>query len=322
MSWGLLAVATLAAQAQPLKRPVIAFATIEQGRKLLSQKDDFVTRLSPFDRAARMKTDRNVSQRDYLRFVRGNVLAWTPAEEVAVESAWAGLEPKLTEMLLPFPEKIYFVKTTGAEEGDQEYTRANALIFPESALAAAKLPSLKATIAHELFHVLSRNAPELRDELYAVIGFRPCGEVPFPPALVSRRITDPDAPRNDHCILVQTDTGPAWTVPILFSKAVHYDVAKGGQFFQYAQLKLLVVQRAGDSPSATAHYDPANVRLLDVDQVHGFYEQVGRNTNYTIHPEEILADNFRLLLLGEADVRSPEVLQNLATALKHSQGKQ
>jgi hypothetical protein len=296
MSWGLLAVATLAAQAQPLKRPVIAFATIEQGRKLLSQKDDFVTRLSPFDRAARMKTDRNVSQRDYLRFVRGNVLAWTPAEEVAVESAWAGLEPKLTEMLLPFPEKIYFVKTTGAEEGDQEYTRANALIFPESALAAAKLPSLKATIAHELFHVLSRNAPELRDELYAVIGFRPCGEVPFPPALVSRRITDPDAPRND--------------------------VAKGGQFFQYAQLKLLVVQRAGDSPSATAHYDPANVRLLDVDQVHGFYEQVGRNTNYTIHPEEILADNFRLLLLGEADVRSPEVLQNLATALKHSQGKQ
>lgn len=46
-------------------------------------------------------------------------------------------------------------------------------------------------------------------------------------------------------------------------------------------------------------------------QVSGFFEQVGRNTNYVIHPEEILADNFSLLILGERRVPSPEILEKM-----------
>jgi len=50
--------------------------------------------------------------------------------------------------------------------------------------------------------------------------------------------------------------------------------------------------------------------LLAVSAVSGFSEQVGRNTGYIIHPEEILADNFALMVTGRS-AESPEVLRKL-----------
>lgn len=301
-----------AAAARQAKPPAIAFATVDEGRKILTTRDDFVVRLSPFDRAARVETDKDISEEEYFRFVSGNVLAWTPQDKAVVESAWSALEPKLEQMALPLPQKIVLIKTTGREEGGAEYTRANAIILPEPALGAPERGSLAGTLAHELFHVLSRANPALRDKLYAAIGFQPCGEIPFPAELASRKITNPDAPKNDHCIRVQTSQGAVWAVPILFSKTPRYDAAKGGPFFDYLEFKLLVVQRTGSSATAGATYDVAHPVLLDVNQVSGFYEQVGHNTDYIIHPEEILADNFKLLLLGRTNVPSPEVLRKMA----------
>lgn len=47
----------------------------------------------------------------------------------------------------------------------------------------------------------------------------------------------------------------------------------------------------------------------------GFLEQVGENTNYLIHPDEILADNFVLLVTGKKGVPSPEVVEKLGKVL-------
>jgi hypothetical protein len=306
------------ARARPSKRPTISFATVEEGRKILTTRDDFVVRLSPFDRAARVGTDKHISEAEYLRFVSGNVLAWTPEDKTVVQAAWSALEPKLDQMALPFPATIYLIKTTGREEGGAEYTRANAIVLPQPAFDASHRGSLESILAHELFHVLSRSNPELRDKLYRVIGFEPCGEIPFPTELASRKITNPDAPKNDHSIRLQTSGGAVWAVPILFSRTPRYDPAQRGPFFNYLEFKLLVVERAGSSPTAPASYDAARPILLDVNQVSGFYEQVGRNTDYIIHPEEILADNFKLLLLGETNVPSPDILRRLAAVLGQS----
>lgn len=292
--------------------PTISFATAEQGRAALTNRDDFVSRLSPFDRAARMKTDRDVTEQEYLAFVAKNVLEWTPDDKDAVQSAFDGLAAKLSDLNLPFPKTILFIKTTGDEEGNAEYTRANAIILPQKAFAANRRSALQGIIAHELFHVLSRNAPDLRERAYAAIGFQPCGEVPFPPALAARKITNPDAPKNDHCIRVASGGTPIWAVPILFSKTDYYNPAIGGEFFEYLAFKFLVVEKSGSD----ATYDPANVTLLDAGQLQGFFEQIGRNTTYIIHPEEILADNFEYLLISKPNLPSPDVQRKLAAALR------
>jgi hypothetical protein len=81
--------------------------------------------------------------------------------------------------------------------GNAAYTRANAIVFPESELKKSR-PNLPGMLSHELFHVLSRAQPDLRHRLYATIGFVPCNELEFPSELSSRKLTNPDAPLNDH----------------------------------------------------------------------------------------------------------------------------
>jgi hypothetical protein len=45
------------------------------------------------------------------------------------------------------------------------------------------------------------------------------------------------------------------------------------------------------------------------------YEQVGRNTQYIIHPEEIMADNFAELVMQDRSVPTPEILQKMLAVL-------
>jgi hypothetical protein len=152
---------------------------------------------------------------------------------------------------------------------------------------------------------LTRENPALREKLYESIGFTKCDEVEFPPELKSRKITNPDAPRNDHAINLRIRGEEVRAVPILFSTAPKYDVNRGGAFFNYLQMSFLQIPRTPDSQPI----------LAGPEEVSGFFEEVGRNTNYIIHPEEILADNFALLILDERNVPSPEILEKMRLIL-------
>src|SRR5919197_5885540 len=139
------------------------FASVTEAAAILGQKDDFIQRLSPFDRAARMKTDKPVSEEEFLRFVKTNAAAWSESEQAKVEAAIGALRPALETLPIAFPNKITFIKTTGAEEGGAFYTRDTAVMMPAKQIDAADGELLKRTIAHELFHILSRTNPELRE---------------------------------------------------------------------------------------------------------------------------------------------------------------
>jgi hypothetical protein len=43
----------------------------------------------------------------------------------------------------------------------------------------------------------------------------------------------------------------------------------------------------------------------------GFFEQVGNNTRYIIHPEEILADNFSYAVLGKTGLPNQEIVEEM-----------
>ncbi len=297
-----------------LRSTTLSFATVEEGKRVLTSRDDYVERMSAFDRAARLKTDRVVSEREYLEFVGKAVVAWEEAEKEKVYLAMEGVEEALKKMALPFPKKIWLIKTTGQEEGNAAYTRANAIVFPEKFLEGGA-PWVQRVLCHELFHVLSRANRELREKCYAAIGFEKCDELEFPEELAERKLTNPDAPRNEHCLKVKIDGEEQWVIPILFSKEEKYDPEKGGEFFRYLQFKLVVVERAEEGMSVEVVREGEKAKLLDAGEVTGFLEQVGENTTYLIHPEEILADNFVLLVTGKRDVPSPEVVEKLGKVL-------
>ena len=292
----------------------LVFASAAESSRMLAAKDAFVVRMSPFDRAARKKTEREVSESQFLEFAASAALEWEQREKNKIESAYRTIRSAVASLSLPLPDQIYVIKTSGIEEGDAAYTRGNAIILPRSVVAMPER-EIQRFLAHELFHISSRNNPALARMLYKSIGFQYCGEIEFPANLAYRKITNPDAPKNDYCIQLGFNRQKIWAVPILFSNAPKYDTALGGEFFQYLQLAMLLVETPVADTAPKALYDSNGPRLVELQRLSGFFEQVGQNTGYVIHPEEILADNFALLVVGERDVRSPEVLTRMQKVL-------
>jgi len=300
----------LAAAPLGLAAHEIEFASIERAREVLGARDDFVARLSPFDRSARLKSAGEVSEDEYLAFARAAGREWSNDERARLTNAFAAIKPKLAELLPELDAPILLIKTSGEEEGGAGYTRASSVMLPQ---ALADESDLQRLLAHEIFHVVSRNHPDLKRELYEAIGFEACGEVALPPALAARKMTNPDAPVNEHCIKVQVDGSEAWGMPILLSRQASYDPAAGQPFFGYLTLSMLLVERTG-SATRPLERDGAPV-LVPFNRVQGMAAQIGRNTNYVIHAEEILASNFELLVQGRTDVASPEVLDRIRAVL-------
>jgi hypothetical protein len=294
-------------------RTAVHFASVSEGQNVLTTKDEFVRHLSPFDRASRMKTNKPVSEDEYLAFVGRNVVEWTAEEMRAVEAALKEIQSRFGELSPAFPATIQMIKTTGAEEGNAAYTRGTAIILPKGELGKSQDELVK-LICHELFHVLSRHDSELRAALYGMIGFERCDDLEFPPELAARKITNPDGPRNDHFIRLEIDGQKCGAIPVLFSKTETYNVARGGEFFEYLDFQFLIVE-VELSPRPKVVYDGSKPKLVGPQAVSGFLERVGKNTQYLIHPDEILAENFALLILSPQNVPSPEVLQKMKTVL-------
>lgn len=295
----------------------LVFASAEEAKSALTSRDDFVAALSPFDRASRLKTDQPVDEAAYLQFVGKQAMAWTDEERDRLSQAIGSVRSVLEKMDLPFPKKILLVKTSGLEEGAAAYTRGAAIFFPQGKLAGQR--GLAKLFCHELFHVLSRHDQKWRDRLYEVIGFRRCPELKWPDELASIKLTNPDAPTSDHCIEIEVDSQPLWTIPILYSRSSRYDPSQGGEFFQYMVFRLIVVDPPSKSSNPAAVTGPVLKEgksiLLDPKKVTGYLEKIGRNTGYIIHPDETLADNFALIVDGKSDVPSPEILTKIKTAL-------
>jgi hypothetical protein len=292
----------------------VHFATQSEGRQILTAKDEFIQRLGPFDRSARMKTDKAVSEDEFLQFVGRNVIDWTNEEMQTVDAAVKAIQPLLRDLPLLLPRTVQLIKTTGAEQGNAPYTQGTAIVLHKAELERGQ-KDLQRLLCHELFHILSRHNPGLREALYGIIGFTKCNEIDLPPELKRRKLTNPDAPRNDYFIRLGINGRECLAVPILLSSVETYDVKRGGEFFAYIQLQFLVVEKSGDSQNLKIVYDGSSPKLVGMQSVSGFMEQVGRNTDYIIHPEEILADNFALLVLNQHDAPSPEILQKMREML-------
>jgi hypothetical protein len=281
------------------------------GRAVLEAEDDFLTRLGPFDRAVRLASAEPVSPEAFRARVGDGAAEWTDDERARVLEAAAAVSPALLRLALPFPEQVLVVKTAPGTEGNAAFTRGAAIFLPERMTRRAGEP-LERLLLHELFHVLSRANPHLRDRLYAAIGFVHTGEARLPPSLDARRITNPDAPVNAHAIRIEHGGVPFWAVPILFSESDVVDPQARG-LFAAMRSKLLLVERVEDGPPV-ALLDRGSVRMIDHEAAGGFFDQVGRNTAYLIHPEEILADNFVLVVRG-GTIRTPAVTERLRRLL-------
>jgi hypothetical protein len=284
------------------------FADRAQARAVLGARDDYVRATGALERSAKLRSAETVNQERFAARMADEALAWNGNERRLLEPLLERLDRFVSGTKWRRPAQILMVKASDQLLEGLPHTRANAIVLPQSEVGHGS-GDLAYLVAHELFHVLSRADPALREELYAAIGFRRCARLEMTEALRRLRITNPDAVERWHFIQVRAGERAAEALPFLHLPAGEFDPRAG--FKEHLTVSWLPVQRNGERCAVAP-----GAQNLRPEQLEGLYEQIGRNTEYLIHPEEILADNFALLFLASGSgtppqVPSPQVLERM-----------
>lgn len=231
----------------------------------------------------------------YQQFIQADVVDFTKTEADLVN---AQMQKALSlcykiNPTLPLPDTIRLIKTQGNYYGKTVYyTRENCIVIPAPQIVESHAEQLMGVLIHEIFHIYSRYNPQKRNELYKLIGFEPIDTLVLSDFLQNRVFYNPDGVDMRYCITLQDSAGRTiQAIPAIYSRFADLQPANLNlQFFDYLAFQLFEVQQR-DSVWVVVNSDIG----YDLVDVHGFWEQIGRNTTYTIHPEEVIADNFKLL---------------------------
>jgi hypothetical protein len=286
------------------------FASQQQGVQLLTTVDDYLLALSPFDRSYMSQTEGEVTPQDFLQFLASQPVDWPPTEVQALEAVLQSVAQQLQPYALDLPPTVALVRVKGGP--DLPYTRGSFIVVTDSVLQLGTA-DLETVMTHEVFHILSRHNPGLRQQLYAIVGFSQCPELTYPGELADLKMTNPDTPIANHAIKVSYMGQSYDVIPITYSPAP-YASSMGTDPLSFVQLKLLGVQ-VGQSETLPLYWN-GKPFALDISQVPAYIQKVGMNTQYLVHPDEILADNFVYMVQGKANLPSPQIPQQMAQILK------
>jgi hypothetical protein len=311
----LLIISTFAIQATAKESiySVSKLVSREEGQKLIVQDDDYSRSLSKFDLELRVHNAPPTLE-NLNKFTQEQVLEWTDSEKSEMDSLLKVISETVEDEGYEFdlPDEIAFIKTTMNEnKGAGGYTRLNYIVLSKSVLTAPK-EQAKIIVAHELFHVISRYNPELRKSLYALIGFKTCSPIDINTGLKDYTIANPDAPNYDTYIELKDSSGnDIYCTMVLYSTKDYTQ----GTMLDYMQLGFLKLKKLGDG-KMELFTENGKEKIYTIMEVRGFIEQIGLNTQYIIHPEEIIASNFELLFQNKPVVQSPELLEKIKETLK------
>jgi len=292
----------------------VVFASATEGKKILTKEDSFLLGLSVFDRSARLQTSKEVNLKEFKTFIAEQTLDWTATDKEKINNAMIRINLAFSEYSLSFPKEIILIKTTGREEGGAAYCRDNnVIVLPLNIINNYSKDRLYDLILHELFHIFTRNNKNTQEALYAVLSFKKSNDLRLPNDLFQKKITNPDAVLNNYYFSAKVNGNEYKLMPILLSSS-NYDERRGGKFFDYLKLYFIAVKEDTDATVPLTEND--ELVLFTPNQVPDYSNLIGKNTDYIIHPEEVLADNFVFLINKTKRLPNMEIVEKMSVLLK------
>lgn len=284
-----------------------ATAISQDNQEVFFEKVGITDMLIQMKRPYRDSLDRDQLLLEYRDFLKTEVLNFTEEEIDFCKSIFKEIFPQL-QKLHPdiFPKDLKLIKLKGNHYGPGAfYTREQAILIPQGVLKEKQRASFYETMLHEIFHIYSRYHPKRRQALYDLIGFKKL-DVPeglsMDPSLRNRILLNPDGIDLGYAIELKEAGKSLFAVPILAANSLGYESEKP-VFFDYLQFNLYPIQPPYSRRVKVLSQNDGTSRLK-LKEVNGFYEQIQRNTDYIIHPDEILADNFIFLVQAKEDPRT------------------
>ena len=277
----------------------VTFADLHLAQTTLGHKDRWARQLSDFDMSARQKTAEPTDLKEFLDFAVDEGRGWTAQEEDSWQAVVARLSDAMKGLNLRVPN-IDLIKTSGEEEfGAAGYTRRSAVMLAESMTSLPTTDSRRAyfLLAHEVFHVLSRTDSLLRDDLYALLGFKTVDGFEYPAELEDRRLSNPDAFEYLHTLTVQSGSESVDVMPVIQSLLPLNEVIQLPNFFDALDIVLLSVDAGTGEALRDGNGDLIKYNFGNTNWV----PLMLRNSSFIVHPEEILADNFATLMEWRSD---------------------
>ncbi len=235
----------------------------------------------------------------YKDFLRKDVADFSKEETEFVKTAMEKAKV-LCDKISPdiFPKGVKLLKTKAEHYGTSVYyTREDAIVIPYNVLGGNE-DSFLETMLHEIFHVYSRLNPDKRAALYQLIGFEKIKPLKLPEKLDRQVLLNPDGIDIRYAITLKDDAGSTKAIPLIYSKKAAQN-PDTPDFFSYLEFALFEIKKTEKSWSVlVGKEEKSSLReTLQAD----FHRQIGPNTDYIIHPDEILADNFMILAMSKSD---------------------
>lgn len=280
----------------------------KEGIELLLEEDLHTQNWTDFDIQSRVG-DQEATKEDLFQYITKQVLPWSKKEKRKIDKAVRKFANELhhENYSIPDLETVHFVKTTCLEEGDAwAYTRGNSIVFSNKSLHMDK-NSLARLVAHEIMHIITRNNPAWREELYRVYDFTIGDKMMLPERYDKFRISNPDTPFYDAYIDYKVNGEEKRLTFCLFSEEPY----TGGSFFDYATIVLVELDKETDEPVVIDGF----LSYYLLEELPELQEKLSENTDYIIDPEEILAENFVSAVFDEP-IFNQTIIENLEKSLK------
>lgn len=242
---------------------------------------------------------------EYQHFISQDAQDFSPEDQKLIDPIMQRALQLTYQMFpnLPLPDTIQLLKTKSKYYGETVYfTRENLIVIPAPQLYAGNEEKLLQVLIHEIFHVYSRRNPKARRALFARIGFTPIDSLQLSPFLADRILYNPDAVDCRYAIKLSQADSSILAVPIIYSRFARYNPE--ASFFGHLHFQLFPIQAIANQPNS--YRIAVENTGIDPQDAPDFFTQIGKNTNYIIHPEEIIADNFKLLILEQVRPQMPK----------------
>ena len=290
------------------------FADAEEGIELRMQNDSYFNKLTQNDLDYRTRKS-GATLEDFKELARKQGDTFTEEEKQVIADSIARIEERFKEIGFNYPlnSEIIFVKNKmGDEFGALAYTQGNQIYLESENLNFIKdlpeLIDLDEMITHELFHILSRNNPNLRQAIYNVFGFTIADEPNFTPEIRNILVSNPDVEKFDSYAMFNINGEITKAVVVTILKNPYKDEQD-----LFSNLSTGIVPY--DNPD----------KYYTIDQVSNFWEVFGENTGYVITTEEAIADNFAFAVIYGMDGReyeNPEIIEDILNVLANYEEKE
>lgn len=309
------------ASATPTPQIHYTIASKAQGEAELMSNEQYFNSMNQADLDWRLRKT-GATLDEHKAFARAQVLDFTDEQKAAIKRGINTIEERLAAMniRLPFPKDITYVCTSMKEEGGcLAYTHKTAIYLGSQFFTMcadldnpATFNAFLKTMAHELFHCLTRNDADFRKTMYSLVGFTVMEQdLQLKGENKSMLLTNPDVEHIDNYAEFTINGEKRKCELIVLYEKTWAEASAGAEdlskisFFRFFRQVLVPIDATDTN--------------YDIEQVPDFWDRVGRNTNYVFAPEECMADNFAFTIvygLNGKEYQTPELIRNIITTLQ------